>query len=81
MNGGQTDSDSRNPDVMAAVMAAVQTYLEDETSAAAHQSSRSQRAWKTAAWRQPVHSRPRRRLPWNGRVWGTAEVGLATHDP
>ncbi len=55
-----------DPRVLAAVMAAVQAYLEQEARAASPQPSRRLSAWKLAAWRM-VQGADAHYLSWRGR--------------
>lgn len=55
-----------DPRVLAAVVAAVQAYLEQEASAASPQPSRTLNAWKLAAWRM-VRGADAHHLSWRGR--------------
>ena len=53
--------------LMAAMMAAVDAYLEEEAAATGSQSREAPRAWRLAAWQPSITGRLWRRLPWNGR--------------
>ena len=51
-----TSPNGLDPKLLAAVLAAVQSYIEDEEAAAMHPPSRRLNAWKLAAW-HPMRSR------------------------
>ena len=51
---------------MAAILAAVQAYLEEEAQPVSAAPVRSARAWRMAAW-QPTVDVQFRHLPWKGR--------------
>ncbi len=52
-----TSPNGLDPKMVAAVLAAVQVYIEDEQAAAKLPPSRRLSSWKLAAW-QPMRSRP-----------------------
>jgi hypothetical protein len=59
-------SSQRDDNLMAAIMAAVQAYLEEEEPGGV-QLNAPWRAWKMTAWRPIIDARFQRRLPWKGR--------------
>ena len=68
MSGGISGHDlSHDPKKIAAVMAAVQAYLNQETSGPVHNPRRPQRLWRLALWPQLNESLLRGSAKWNGR--------------
>ena len=68
MSGGVSGRDlPSDPQKLAAVMAAVQAYLNEETSGPVQGAIRPQRLWRMAVWPQLHGAQLLRGTPWKGR--------------